>query len=114
MKQILQNLKTGAVVVTDVPAPVIRPGFVMVRTAASLISAGTERMTVETGQKSLVGRAFDQPALVKQVIQKARTEGVMQKYSRRRKTCVFVCPHGLVLMRRHSAPWAQSRCKACA
>ena len=77
MKQILQNLKTGAVAVTDVPAPVVRPGFLLVRTAASLISAGTERMTVEAGQKSLVGRAFDQPALVKQVIQKARTEGVL-------------------------------------
>ncbi|MDX6384663.1 MAG: hypothetical protein QOK48_2236, partial [Blastocatellia bacterium] len=34
-------------------------------------------MTVETGQKSLMGRALDQPALVKQVLQKARTEGVM-------------------------------------
>ena len=77
VKQILQNLKTGAVSVTDVPAPVVRPGFVLVRTAASLISAGTERMTVETGQKSLMGRAFEQPALVKQVIQKARTEGVL-------------------------------------
>jgi polar amino acid transport system substrate-binding protein len=77
LKQILQNLKTGAVMVTDVPAPAARPGFVTVRTAASLISAGTERMTVETGQKSLMGRAFEQPALVKQVIQKARTEGVL-------------------------------------
>jgi polar amino acid transport system substrate-binding protein len=77
LKQILQNLKTGAVSVTDVPAPVVRTGFVLVRTSASLISAGTERMTVETGQKSLVGRAMDQPALVKQVIQKARTEGVL-------------------------------------
>ena len=76
MKQILQNLKSGAVTVTDVPLPVARPGFVTVRTAASLISAGTERMTVEAGQKTLLGRAVDQPALVKQVIQKARTEGV--------------------------------------
>ena len=57
LKQILQNLKTGAVTVTDVPAPVARHGFVSVRTAASLISAGTERMTVEAGQKSLLGRA---------------------------------------------------------
>jgi predicted dehydrogenase/threonine dehydrogenase-like Zn-dependent dehydrogenase len=78
LKQILQSLKTGAVAVTDVPAPVVRPGFVLVRTAASLISAGTERMTVESGQKSLMGRAFDQPALVKQVIEKARNEGVLQ------------------------------------
>ena len=62
---------------TDVPTPTVRPGFVIVRTAASLISAGTERMTVEAGQKSLMGRAFDQPALVKQIIQKATTEGVL-------------------------------------
>lgn len=76
MKQVLQNLKSGTVTVTDVPAPVARPGFVLVRTAASLISAGTERLTVEAGQKSLVGRAVQQPALVKQVIQKARSEGI--------------------------------------
>jgi polar amino acid transport system substrate-binding protein len=77
MKQVLQNLKTGSVAVTDVPTPVARPGFVLVRTAASLISAGTERATVETGQKSLVSRAIEQPALVRKVIDKARTEGVM-------------------------------------
>lgn len=80
MKQVLQNLKSGAVTVTDVPAPVARPGFVLVRTAASLISAGTERMTVEAGQKSLIGRAVEQPALVKQVIQKARSEGVVNTF----------------------------------
>lgn len=76
MKQVFQNLKSGTVSVTEVPAPLVRPGFVLVRTAASLISAGTERLTVEAGQKSLIGRAVEQPALVKQVIQKARSEGV--------------------------------------
>lgn len=77
VKQVLQNLKTGEVAVTDVPVPAVRRGFVLVRTAASLISAGTERLTVEAGQKSLMSRAIEQPALVKQVIQKARTEGVL-------------------------------------
>ena len=77
MKQILQNVKTGEVTVTEVPTPVAQPGFVLVRTAASLISAGTERLTVEAGQKSLVSRAIDQPALVKKVIDKARNEGVV-------------------------------------
>jgi predicted dehydrogenase/threonine dehydrogenase-like Zn-dependent dehydrogenase len=76
MKQVLQNVKTGEVSVTDVPVPAGRPGFVLVRTAASLISAGTERLTVEAAQKSLVSRAVAQPALVKQVLQRARTEGV--------------------------------------
>jgi predicted dehydrogenase/threonine dehydrogenase-like Zn-dependent dehydrogenase len=77
VKQVLQKLKTGEVIAADVPVPILRPGFLLVRTAASLISAGTERLTVETGQKSLVGRAMGQPALVKQVIDKARTEGML-------------------------------------
>ena len=77
MKQILQKMKTGEVTVTDVPAPISRSGCVLVRTAASLISAGTERLTVEAGQKNLVGRAVDQPSLVKQVINRARTEGIL-------------------------------------
>jgi polar amino acid transport system substrate-binding protein len=76
MKQVLQNVKTGEVSVTDVPVPAARPGFVLVRTAASLISAGTERLTVEAAQKSLVSRAVEQPALVKQVLQRARNEGI--------------------------------------
>ncbi|PYJ53133.1 MAG: hypothetical protein DME82_14775, partial [Verrucomicrobia bacterium] len=77
MKQIVQVLKTGQVKITDVPAPIARPGFVLVRTVASVISAGTERMAVESGQKGLIGRAVEQPKLVKQVIQKARSEGVL-------------------------------------
>ena len=80
MKQILQNVKTGAVTVSEVPAPVARPGHVQVRTAASLISAGTERIAVEAAQKGLVSRAIDQPALVKRVIDKARTEGVVATF----------------------------------
>lgn len=80
MKQILQNAKTGTVAVTDVPAPVAQPGFVLVRTAASLISAGTERLTVEAAQKNLVSRAIEQPALVKKVLDKARNEGVLATF----------------------------------
>src|SRR5258708_8622249 len=77
MKQVLQNQKTGDVKATDVPAPVARRGFVLVRTAASLISAGTERATVEAGQKGLLARAVQQPHLVSQVIQKAKSEGIL-------------------------------------
>jgi predicted dehydrogenase/threonine dehydrogenase-like Zn-dependent dehydrogenase len=77
MKQVLQNQKTGDVKATDVPAPVARPGFVLVRTAASLISAGTERATVAAGQKGLLARAVQQPHLVSQVIQRAKTEGIL-------------------------------------
>ncbi|HEX8457572.1 MAG TPA: bi-domain-containing oxidoreductase [Pyrinomonadaceae bacterium] len=76
MKQILQNYKTGEVRVAEVPPPIAQRGRVLVRTAASLISAGTERMAVELGRKSLVGKARERPDLVRQVIQKAQREGL--------------------------------------
>ena len=44
MKQILQNMKDGKTTVEDVPVPGLRPGMALVKTSASLLSAGTERM----------------------------------------------------------------------
>ena len=81
MKQILQNMKTGAVTVADVPAPALQRGRVHVRAVASLISAGTERMKVELGRKSLLGKARARPDLVRQVMRKAQSEGVAAAYN---------------------------------
>lgn len=75
MKQVLQNLKTGQTIVADVPIPTPQAGEVQIRTAASLVSAGTERMLVSFAEKSLVGKARSRPDLVRQVIDKARREG---------------------------------------
>src|SRR2546426_7506144 len=77
MKQVIQDLRTRQLKVADVPPPVVQRGRVTVRTVASLISAGTERMTVEMGNRSLFGKAKERPDLVKQVIQKAQNEGVL-------------------------------------
>jgi len=77
MKQLLQNLRTGETSVVEVPIPSPRPDTVLVRTCASLVSAGTERMVVEFAEKSLVGKARARPDLVRQVIDKARREGVL-------------------------------------
>jgi predicted dehydrogenase/threonine dehydrogenase-like Zn-dependent dehydrogenase len=76
MKQILQNLRTGKVEVADVPAPAVRPGHLLVRTAATLISPGTERMLVEFGRSGLLGKARAQPDKVRQLVAKMRTDGV--------------------------------------
>ena len=77
MKQLLQNIKTGKSTVEDVPVPTPREGQALVKTEASLVSAGTERMVVEFAEKSLVGKARSRPDLVKQVLDKARREGVV-------------------------------------
>lgn len=77
MKQLLQNLRNGKTSVEDVPMPAVRPGMALVRTAASLVSAGTERMLVEFAQQSLLGKARSRPDLVRQVLDKARREGLL-------------------------------------
>jgi predicted dehydrogenase/threonine dehydrogenase-like Zn-dependent dehydrogenase len=77
MKQLLQNIKTGKSIVEDVPVPTPREGQALVKVEASLVSAGTERMVVEFAEKSLVGKARSRPDLVKQVVDKARREGLL-------------------------------------
>ena len=80
MKQVLQNIKTGETQVVDVPVPTLKPGMVLVRTTASLVSSGTERMVVDFAEKSLIGKAQARPDLVRQVIDKAKREGVLTTF----------------------------------
>lgn len=77
MKQLLQNMKTGQTMVAEVPIPTPQPGEALVRTAASLVSAGTERMLVEFAEKSLISKARSRPDLVRQMMDKARREGLL-------------------------------------
>ncbi|MBI5933789.1 MAG: bi-domain-containing oxidoreductase [Chloroflexi bacterium] len=77
MKQLLQNMKNGQTTVEDVPAPTPREGQALVKVHASLVSAGTERMLVEFAEKNLVGKARSRPDLVKQVLDKAKREGLV-------------------------------------
>lgn len=76
MKQILQNLRDGSVDAIDVPAPALSAATVRVRTSVSVISPGTERMLVEFGSASLIGKARSQPERVRQVLEKIRTDGL--------------------------------------
>ncbi len=77
MKQLLQNLKNGKTTVEEVPRPIPRPGMALVKTAASLVSAGTERMLVDFARQSVIGKARSRPDLVKQVIDRARRDGLI-------------------------------------
>ncbi len=77
MKQLLQNLKNGQTTIEDVPIPTPRAGQALVRVAASLVSAGTERMVVEFAEKSLLGKARSRPDLVRQVFDKMSREGIL-------------------------------------
>jgi predicted dehydrogenase/threonine dehydrogenase-like Zn-dependent dehydrogenase len=77
LKQLIQNIGSGKSEVKDVPAPGVKHGSVLIRTAASLVSAGTERMVVDFAEKNLLEKARARPDLVRQTIDKARRDGVL-------------------------------------
>ena len=81
MKQVLQNRKTGRPFVAEVPVPALQRGRVLVRTVASLISAGTERAAVELVSKGLVQEARQRPDLVKAVVAKVKNEGLLNTFT---------------------------------
>lgn len=78
MKQVTQTLRTGVVEVNDVPVPALTDKFVLVRNAASVISAGTEKTKIDMGKKNLLQKAKARPDLVKQVLKKIKTEGLQK------------------------------------
>lgn len=64
--------------VREIPDPVAAPGQVVVASVASLVSAGTERYVVELARKSLIGKARERPDHVRRVLQKLKSEGLVQ------------------------------------
>ncbi len=76
MKQVLQHARTGEITVEEVPAPQLLPGCVLVRVAASVVSAGTERASAEFARKSLLQKAQSRPDLVREVISKVQRDGI--------------------------------------
>ncbi len=74
MKQLAQY-QDGRLELQDVPAPMAPPGGVLVRTAFSVISPGTEKMKVEQARMSLLAKARARPDQVRKVLETARTLG---------------------------------------
>jgi len=77
MKQVVQSLRSGETQVLDVPTPRIKARQLVIASHRTLISSGTERMLIKFGQSNLVNKALSQPARVRQVLEKAQTDGVL-------------------------------------
>jgi predicted dehydrogenase/threonine dehydrogenase-like Zn-dependent dehydrogenase len=77
MKQVLQQLGTGRTLLAEVPAPAAPRNGLSIATSCSLISAGTERMLVEFGRAGWLEKIRQQPAKVRQVFDKIRTDGLL-------------------------------------
>ncbi len=76
MRQVLQYANNGEIAVADVPTPKLLPGCALVRIAASLVSAGTERAAAEFAGKNLFQKASARPDLVREVFNKVRRDGI--------------------------------------
>lgn len=76
MRQLIGHLGSGEIEVIERPRPRPGPGELLVANEYSVISAGTERMLVAFGAASLVGKARREPQRVRQVVDKAMTDGV--------------------------------------
>ena len=82
MLQIIQYQKTGEIFIEVLPTPKLKRGGITVQNIYSLISAGTERTSVETAQASMIGKAKSRPDLVKQVLDNVKKEGLLATYEK--------------------------------
>jgi len=81
MKQIYQSFKKNSLDVYDVPIPKLRDGMALIKNVASVISVGTEGMVTSFGDKNLIQKALSRPDLVKQVLDKVKTDGLVQTFN---------------------------------
>src|SRR5215510_15657457 len=80
MKTVMQSYRTGELKLVEAPPPRLKDGHVLVKTAHSLISTGTEKTKIDTASKSFIGKAQSRPDLVRQVIKKAKQEGIWKTW----------------------------------
>jgi predicted dehydrogenase/threonine dehydrogenase-like Zn-dependent dehydrogenase len=75
MKQLALHLRTGKILLMEVPIPIARRGCLLIKTRKSLISAGTERMLVGFSKASLLSKAILAPEKLNLVMDKIRSDG---------------------------------------
>lgn len=80
-RQLVQSVRDGTLELVDAARPTVGPTQVLVQTRASLISSGTERAVRQLASGSLLDKARARPDLVRQVVKRARTEGVRSTVS---------------------------------
>ncbi len=97
MKQVVQNYKSGDLTVDEVPVPICRSGGVLVRSAYSLVSAGTERMKVTQAKMSMVQMAKARPDKVKQVVQSVKQVGLTETINKVKERLDTLTPLGYSL-----------------
>jgi predicted dehydrogenase/threonine dehydrogenase-like Zn-dependent dehydrogenase len=119
MRQLVQDVSSGAITVEEVPAPAQPPGALLVATRYSVISAGTERAIMKIGRASMIGKARRRPDLVKKVVDSVKEEGLATAYAKVRGRLDEPNPlgyslSGVVLESCDGAPAGPGELVACA
>jgi predicted dehydrogenase len=70
--------RQGAIVVEEVPAPALEAGSVLVRTAYSCVSPGTELAGLRASGKPLLARVLAEPQRLRQAVDMVRARGVQR------------------------------------
>ena len=80
MKQILQSARSGKLELVELPVPAATAGQVLVRNHFSVMSPGTDKLSMSFAAKSILGKARVRPDLVSQVMRKLQQEGPLATY----------------------------------
>ena len=80
MKEVIQSLSSGKTSVEEIPCPAISNQEILIRTKASIISAGTEKMLVEFGKANYLEKIKTQPDKVKDVLSKIKNDGILNTF----------------------------------
>ncbi len=82
MKQVAIESKKGTMHIDEVPDSMLRGGGVIVRNHFSLISAGTERSSVQKRQEGMLAKVKSNPEMVKVVLRQMKQQGVFATYKK--------------------------------
>jgi threonine dehydrogenase-like Zn-dependent dehydrogenase/predicted dehydrogenase len=77
VKQVNLNFKKGTIVLEEVPPPQLRDDGILVQTAYSLISIGTELSTVDLAKSNYLQMAKKRPELTKKVRELMKKNGLI-------------------------------------
>ncbi len=80
MKQVTQSLSNGNVEIVDLPIPAFDKNQVLIKTACSLISGGTEKMLINFGQSNILQKAKQHPDKLKDVFNKMMVDGPLSTF----------------------------------
>lgn len=80
MKQVL--VRSGEIVVEEVPAPSVGSKEILVRVGYSCVSAGTELAGLRTSALPLYRRALKQPEHVRRALEMVRDQGIVRTWQR--------------------------------